>query len=177
MSSTVGRSSPASSRFRTFRGVSGIQSLGCYEFRFHRTWRDYASESCGNPNRPRRVRSRRNVTEDRIASVRSCVAGSAVGGVSRGDPAGLSKGGLRRAVGARSPEGRLQYRVYSDHCVEIPGAAIDSLAAMAIKYAMYLVVASSSATAARSIARRFLSAPTVGLSASTERSCRQQSNG
>jgi nitrilase len=43
-------------------------------------------------------------------------------------------------VGTRSPQGRLQYRVYSDHCVEIPSAAIDSLASIAGKHAMYLVV-------------------------------------
>jgi nitrilase len=43
-------------------------------------------------------------------------------------------------VGIRSAEGRQQYRVYYDHCVEIPGPAVDCLGAIASKHGMCLVV-------------------------------------
>lgn len=44
------------------------------------------------------------------------------------------------SVGMRSPEGRAQYRIYYDHCVEIPSSTTERLAAIASKHAMYVVV-------------------------------------
>ena len=54
-----------------------------------------------------------------------------------GYPRGLSFGAV---IGKRTPEGREQYRLYWDSAVDVPGPAVDRLAAMAADRRMHLVV-------------------------------------
>ena len=52
-------------------------------------------------------------------------------------PRGLSFGAV---VGARTPEGREEYRRYWDSAMEVPGPAVETLAAIAAKNKVYLVI-------------------------------------
>jgi len=52
-------------------------------------------------------------------------------------PRGLSFGTV---VGARTPEGREEYRRYWDSAMEVPGPDVDTLAAIAAKNKVYLVI-------------------------------------
>lgn len=52
-------------------------------------------------------------------------------------PRGLSFGAV---VGARTPEGREEYRRYWDSAMEVPGPAVETLTAIAAKNEVYLVI-------------------------------------
>lgn len=78
-------------------------------------------------------------------------------------PKGLDFGAR---VGMRSPEGREQFRRYFDSAIDVPGPATVALGQAARAGNLHLVIASSSATAARSIAPCCSSVRTVACSAS-----------
>ena len=89
-------------------------------------------------------------------------------------PRGLDFGAV---VGSRTDEGREDFRRYWESSVDVPGPAVDALAARRGRTASTSSSASSNATAARSIARCCSSGPTARTSASTASSCRPRPSG